>query len=211
MHRTEEDTPDSTESRDHNADQQNLPVIAVSAIDAFVTIRPQIIFFQQNYFDEICSTVTYVANAIHPVLSLLNLPVTVSTLHISEAPILYQDQQLQEFLVCEECCHNFINQDLTFLQPSTVYEMTVSDDSLSRVSDSTDASVITVQENNLSQEVDCNSSPTSFTALSYDPLSTDNSLKPIQPVESAPIQPVEPVIGLTTEEQRQERRTPTSP
>ena len=85
-------TLDSTESRGCNADQQNLPVTAMPAIDVFVTERPQIIFFQQNYFDEICSTVTYVANAIHPVLSLPNLPVTVSTLHISEAPILYQDQ-----------------------------------------------------------------------------------------------------------------------
>ena len=109
-----------------------------------MTVRLQITFFQQNYFDEICSTVTYVANAIHPVPTLPSLLVTVSTLHISEAPILYQDEWLQEFLVGEECCHNFINQDLTFLQPSAVYEMTVSDDSLSTVLDSTDASVITV-------------------------------------------------------------------
>ena len=154
--RQQKTAPDSTESRDHNADQQNLLVTTVPAIDAFVTVRPQIIFFQQNYFDEICSTVTHVANAIHPVPSLLNLPVTVSTLHILEVPILYWDQWLQEFLVGEECCRNFINQNLTFLQPLTVYEMTVSDDSLSTASDSTDASVITVQENNPFQEVDSN-------------------------------------------------------
>ena len=80
--------------------------------------------------------------------------------------------------------------------------MTVSDDSLSTASDSTDASVITVQENNPSQEVDSNSSPTSLAALSDDLLSTDNSPIPVQPVEPVPIQPVEPVIGLTTEEQR---------
>ena len=195
-------TPDSTESRDHNVDQQNLPVTATPAIDAFVTVRPQIIFFQQNYFDEICSTVTYAANAVQPVPSLLNLPVTVSTLHISEDLILYRDQWLQEFLVGEECCHTFINQDLTFLQPSMVYEMTVSDDSLSTASDSTDASVITVQENNPSQEVDSNSSPTSLTVLSDDPVSLDNSPTPVQPMEPAPIQPVEPVIGLTSDEQR---------
>ena len=76
-------TPDSTKSRDCNVDQQNLPETTAPAIDAFVTVRPQIIFFQQNYFDEICSTVTSIANAIHPVPSLPNLPVTVSTLHIS--------------------------------------------------------------------------------------------------------------------------------
>ena len=122
--------PDSTESRDCNADQLNLPVTTVPAIDAFVTVRPQITFFQQNYFDEICSTVTYVAKAIHPVLTLPNLPVTVSTL---QAPILYWDQELQEFLVGEVCCCNFIDQDLTFLQPLTVYETTELDDSISMV------------------------------------------------------------------------------
>ena len=83
-----------------------------------------------------------------------------------------------------------------------------SDDSLSTASDSTDVSVITVQENNLSQEVDSNSTPTLLTALSDDPVSTDNSLTPIQPVEPAPIQPVEPVIGLTTEEQRRREEGP---
>ena len=91
---------------------------------------------------------------------------------------------------------------MTFLQPSTVYETTVSDDSLSTASDSADASVITVQENNPSQEVDSNSSPTYLTALSDNPVSLDNSPTPVQPVEPAPIQPVEPVIGLTTKGKR---------
>ena len=95
-------TPDSTESRDHDADEQNLPVTATPTIDAFVTIRPQIIFFQQNYFDETGSAPTYVANAIYPVLSFLNLSVTVSTFHIFDTPLLYWDQQLQEFLDGEE-------------------------------------------------------------------------------------------------------------
>ena len=51
-------TPDSTKNRDRDADQQNLPMTAMPTIDAFVTVRPQIIFFQQNYFDEIGSTLT---------------------------------------------------------------------------------------------------------------------------------------------------------
>ena len=46
-----ETTPDSIDSRDCNADQQILPVTAAPAIDAFMIVRPQIIFFQQNYFD----------------------------------------------------------------------------------------------------------------------------------------------------------------
>ena len=107
--------PDSTESIDCNGDQQILPVTTAPDIDAFLTVRPQINFFQQNYLDEICSIMTYVANSTHVVPTLPNLLVTVGTLHISEAPILYWDQQLQEFLIGEECCRNFINQDLTFL------------------------------------------------------------------------------------------------
>ena len=85
-------TPDSTKSRDHDEDQQNLPVTATPTIDSFVTVRPQIIFFQQNYFDEIGSTPTYVAHAIYPVASFPNLSVIVSTFHIFDAPLLYQDQ-----------------------------------------------------------------------------------------------------------------------
>ena len=83
-----------------------------------------------------------------------------------------------------------------------VYEMPVSDDSLSTTSDSTDTSVISIKETNQSQEVDSNSSLTLVTALSDDPVNIDYTLTPIQPVEPAPIQPMEPVIGLTTDEQR---------
>ena len=166
-----------------------------------MTVRPRIIFFQQNYFDEIGNTPTYVANVIYPALSFPNSLVTVSTLHIHDIPLLYQDQQLQEFLDGKEHCRYFINQDLTFLQPSTVYETTASDDSQSTASNSTDASIITIIEDNSSQEVASTSSYSSVTALSDYIVNTDHSHTPIQSVEPAPIQPVEPVIGLTTAEQ----------
>ena len=132
-------------------------------IDDFLTVRPQITFCQQNHIDETCSIVTYVANATHIVLTFPSFPVTVSTLHISEALILCQDQQLKEFLTGEECYHNFINQDLTFLQPSTVHETTELDDRISTASDSTNISVITVEENNQPQEEDSNSPHSSMT------------------------------------------------
>ena len=201
-------TLDSTDSRDHKEDQHNLPVTATPTIDAFVTVRPQIIFFQQNNFDGIGNTPTYVVNAIYPAPSFPNLSLTVSALHMYDTPLLYGDQRLQEFLDGEEHCCNFINQDLTFLQPSTIYQTTASDDSQSTVSDSTDASILTVIENNPSQEVDRTSSFTSVTALSDDLVNTDYSHTPIQSVEPAPIQPVEPIIGLTTEEQRQREEDP---
>ena len=89
-----------------------------------------------------------------------------------------------------------------------VYEIIALDDSLPTASDSTDASVITVKENNPSEEVDSNYSLTSVTALSDDPVNIDYSLTPIQPVEPAPIQPVEPIIGLTNDEQRRREEDP---
>ena len=89
-----------------------------------------------------------------------------------------------------------------------VYETTAPDDSLSTASDSIDASVITVKENNPSQEVDSKSTFTSETTLSDDPVNIDYSHTLIQPVEPALIQPVEPIIGLTTEEQRQGEEDP---
>ena len=41
---------DSTESRDHEADQQILPVTTAPDIDAFLKVRPQITFFSAEPF-----------------------------------------------------------------------------------------------------------------------------------------------------------------
>ena len=90
----------------------------------------------------------------------------------------------------------------------TVYETTELDDSISSAPDSTEVSVITVQENNQPQEEDINSPHSSLTELSYDSTTIANRPAPIQPVEPAQIQPVEPVIGLTTEEQHQREEDP---
>ena len=178
------------------------------SIDAFVTVRLQIIFFQQNYLDELGSIPTYVTNTFYPAQSFPDLLVTLSTLHIYDIPLLYWDQRLQEFLDREECCCNFINQDLTFLQPSTIYQMTASDDSQSTASDFTDASILTVIQNTPFLEVASTSPFTSMTALSDDIVNAEYSHTPIQPVEPAPIRPVEPIIGLTTEEQRHREEDP---
>ena len=113
-----------------------------------------------------------------------------------------------EFLDGEECCRNFINQDLTFLQPSTIYQMTDADDNQSTASDSTDASILTVIENNPSQEVDSTPAFTSVIALPEDFVSTDYDHTQRQSVEPSLIQPVEPIIGLTAEEQRHREEDP---
>ena len=70
-------------------DQQILPVTSAPDIDILLTVRPQITFLQQNHFDEIFSTVTYVANATHIIPTFPHLSVTISTLQISDAPILH--------------------------------------------------------------------------------------------------------------------------
>ena len=77
-------------------------------------------------------------------------------------PIVYRDQQLQDILNGEEFCRNFINQDLSFLQPSIVYHMTDTEGNLSIASDTSDESVLTVIENDHSHEID--STPTFMSA-----------------------------------------------
>ena len=106
--RQKETTPDSTQSRGCQADQHILPKLFTADTDVLLTVRSQITFLQHNGLDEIFSIVTYVANATHIITTFPNLPVTISTLQMSEAPVLHQDKQLEEFLIGEEHYHNFI-------------------------------------------------------------------------------------------------------
>ena len=86
--------------------------------------------------------------------------------------------------------------------------MTDTDDNQSTASGSKDASILTVIENNQSQEVDSTPAFTSVTALPENFVSTDYDHTPIQSIEPSLIQPVEPVIGLTAEEQRSREEDP---
>ena len=115
---------------------------------------------------------------------------------------------MQEFLDGEGHCHDFIDQDLTFLQLSTIYHTTDAENNQSIASNSTDESILTVIENDQSQEVDSTPAFTSATALPEDFVCTDYNHTPIQSVQPLPIQPVEPVIRLTEEEQRQREEDP---
>ena len=130
--------PDSTQSRDHQEDHINLPVTGTATVDTYVMVRSQIVLFQQNSFEEFDCVSTYIADIVYAAQNFHNSSVTVSTLHAYDTPIVYRDQQLQEFLDGEERCHNFINQDLSFLQPSAVYHMTDAEDNQSIATDSTD-------------------------------------------------------------------------
>ena len=198
--RPKETTPDSTQSRDYQTDQQTLPEMLAPDTEVLITVRPQINFLQHNCITEIFNVVTFTANATHIIPTFPNLPVTVNTLHISDAPRLHRDKQLEEFLTGEECCHNFINQDLTFLQPSTVYEASTQEKSILPESNPTEVPSNTSQQIDQPQEEDSNPSQASLAELFYDRTTTTN--------RPAPIQPVEPVVGLTPKEQQRKEEDP---
>ena len=143
---------------------------------------------------------TFTANSTHIIPTFTNLSANFNTLHISDAPRLHRDKQLEEFLIGEIHCHNFINQDLTFLQPSTIYETTTQEDSILQEPNQTEVPLNTSQETNLPQEEDSNPSQASLAELFYD--RTRITHRP------APIQPVEPVVGLTPEEQCRKEEGP---
>ena len=84
--------PDSTQSRDHKEDQINLPVTAALTIDTYLTVRLQIVLFQQNYLDELDSISTHIADTIYAAQNFHHPSVTVSTLHVYDTPAVYQDQ-----------------------------------------------------------------------------------------------------------------------
>ena len=83
---------DSTQSRDCEEDHLNLPVTSMPTIEAYLTVRQQIIFFHQNYFDEPGSIPTYIANTVYAAQNFQNPSVTVSTHHVYDTSLLYRDQ-----------------------------------------------------------------------------------------------------------------------
>ena len=113
---------------------------------------------------------------------------------------MHRDKQLEEFLIAEICCHNFINQDLTFLQPSTIYETATQEDSILQELNQIEVPLNTSQENNQPQEEDSNPSQACRAELFYDRMRITN--------RPAPIQPVEPVVGLTPKEQCRKEEDP---
>ena len=61
--RQKETTPDSTQSRDRQSDQQTLPETLAPNTEVLITVRPQINFQQYNSINKIFNVVTDTANA----------------------------------------------------------------------------------------------------------------------------------------------------
>ena len=77
--------------------------------------------------------------------------------HIYEPPKTHQDKQLEEFLRGEICCQNFINQDLTFLQPSVIHAPKLRKEKILPQDNTTEASPLETLEENPPQEQDSDS------------------------------------------------------
>ena len=75
-----------------------------------------------------------------------------SILHIFDPPKVQQDKQLEEFLRGQIRCQNFINQDLTFLQPSVIHATQPIEDSILPAKNTIVILPTATQENNLPQE-----------------------------------------------------------
>ena len=117
---------------------------------------------------------------------------------ICHPPKVQQDKQLEEFLRGKIHCQNFINQDLTFLQPSVIHVSQPKEDSILPERNTIAVPPIATQENNSQQ--DTSSSQVLPAEVLYDRSPANNTV--------APIQQVEPVVGLTPEEQcKKERRS----
>ena len=73
---------------------------------------------------------TFTASAPDTIPTFTNLLVTVNTLHVSDSSRLHRNKQLEKFVIGKIHCCNIINQDLTFLQPSTIHETKTREDSI---------------------------------------------------------------------------------
>ena len=112
---------------------------------------------------------------------------------IQGPPKLQQDNRLQEFLQGEIRCQNFINQDLTFLQPSIIHGLQSHDEIVLSDNTTIEPTSITDQAHNQSQENTDFPPLASATETLHNRGCSNNT--------RALIQPVEPVLGITPEQQ----------
>ena len=91
-----------------------------------------------------------------------------SILHIFDPPKVQQDKQLEEFLRGKICCQNFINQDLTFLQPLVIQVTQPKEDSILPEKNTIAIPPTPNQESNLPQEQNENSPQVSPAEVLYD-------------------------------------------
>ena len=90
---------DSTQSRDHEEDQINLPMTATPTIDTYLTVRLQIVLFFHNYLDELDSISTHIADTVYAAQNFHNPSVTVSTLHVYDTQLYTETNNCKSFWI----------------------------------------------------------------------------------------------------------------
>ena len=163
-------------------------------------IGPQIHFLQNSHINEIHNILTFIGNITYISQSIIDLPVHANIPRIYDPLKMQHNKQLEEFFRGEIHCQKFINQDLSFLQPSVIPASQQKEDSIAPGNNTIAVPLITPQENNSPKEQDANSSQVSPAEVLYDRNRVNNI--------AAPIQPVEPVVGLTPEEQCKKEEDP---
>ena len=112
--------------------------------------------------------------------------------HLLESPKVTHNRELEEFLGGEIHCQNFINQDLTFLQPSVMQTPRPKETKNPLERNTIETLPIETSENIPIREQENDLQQPSVVDVIYD---RNYSTNP-----ATPIQPVEPVIGLTPKE-----------
>ena len=147
---------DSTQSRDQQIDvedyQQILPEAPAPNTEVLRHIRPQINFLWNSHIHEIPNILTFTGNSTYITQNFINLPLYASILCIFDPPKVQQDKQLEEFLRGKIRCQKFINQDLTFLQPSVIHAAPQKEDSILSEKNTIAIPPTATQENNSPQE-----------------------------------------------------------
>ena len=163
-------------------------------------IRQQIYFQQNCQVDELPDITSFICDINHIPQNIINLPVHIHFPCILELPKVKHDRELEEFLRGKIHCQNFINQDLTFLQPSLIDDLRPNANKIPSEENRTETSPIETSENIIIQEQETNLQQTLAVDFIYDRIHLTNP--------ATLIQPVEPVIGLTLEEQWKKEADP---
>ena len=143
---------------------------------------------------------TFTGNITHIVQDFINLPVNTSIPYIFDPPKVQQDKCFQEFLRGKIRYQNFIDQDLTFLQPSVLYMTQPEENIMPPDAITTEVSSSAHQVNDFNQEQNSNCLPVPPVEVLYHKNWGNN--------RTAPIQPVEPVVGLNSKEQNRIEEDP---
>ena len=122
---------------------------------------------------------TFTGNSTYIAQNFINLLMYASILCIFDPPKVQQDKQLEEFLRGKIHCQNFINQDLTFLQPSVIHVTPPKEDSILPEKNTIAVPPRATQENNSPQEQNGNSPQVLPAEVLYDRGQASNTTAPI--------------------------------